>query len=168
MDRKHKEEEILALKETFEDINLLVVTHYSGLTVLELSDLRRRMREAGASFKVTKNRITKLALKGSKYENLTDVFAGPTAIAYSKDPISAAKVAVDFSKENEKLIVVGGGNGESFLDVNEIKVLASLPSLEEIRRRILGLINTPSSRLVGVLRAPANKLNNVITAYSKK
>lgn len=167
MDRTQKEEQVSSLRETFEGAELVVVTHYSGLTVAEMGDLRGKMRAEGASFKVTKNRLTKLALAGTKFEGLADMFAGPTAIAYSKDPVAAAKAAVNFSKDNEKLIVLGGAMGQESLDLNGVKALAKLPSLDELRAKLVGMISTPATRIAGVLQAPAGQVARVIGAHAQ-
>ena len=127
MDRTEKEEVVASLHKTFEDSSIVVVTHYSGLTVAEMGDLRNQMREAGASFKVSKNRLTRRALEGTKYQPLENLFTGPTGIAYSEDPVAAAKAAVNFSKTNDKLIDLGGALGDEQLDVAKIQSLASLP-----------------------------------------
>ncbi len=168
VDRAAKEQLVTSLNQTFNEAGLIVVTHYSGLTVGDLTDLRRQMRDAGASFKVTKNRLTRLALAGTKYEPLTDMFTGPTGIAVSPDPIAAAKVSVDFAKKNEKLIVLGGAMGGNVLDADGIKALASLPSLDALRGKIVGLLNAPAGKLVGVLQAPAGQMARVIGAYAAK
>jgi large subunit ribosomal protein L10 len=146
----------------------MVVTHYSGLSVADMTDLRGQMREAGASFKVTKNRLTRLALKGTKFESITDLFLGPTAVAYSADPVAAAKVVVDYGKRNEKLVVLGGALDDRILDVNGIKALASLPSLDALRAKLLGMLNTPATRIAGVLQAPAGQLARVVGAHAAK
>ena len=166
MDRIEKENLVASMHKTFEDSSIVVVTHYSGLTVSEMGNLRMRMRDVGASFKVTKNRLTRLALEGTKYQPLATMFTGPTAIAYSKDPVAAAKAAVAFSKDNEKLIVLGGALGQEQLDLAAIKALASLPSLEALRAKIVGVISTPATRIVGVLKAPAGQVARVIAAHS--
>jgi large subunit ribosomal protein L10 len=166
VDRTEKEDLVASLQKTFEDSSIVVVTHYSGLTVSEMSDLRMQMRDAGASFKVTKNRLTRRALEGTKYEPLEPMFKGPTAIAFSADPVAAAKAAVNFAKDNEKLILLGGALGEESLDLAAIKTLASLPSLETLRAKIVGMINTPATRIVGVLKAPAGQVARVISAHS--
>jgi large subunit ribosomal protein L10 len=166
VDRTQKEDMVATLRETFDEANMVVVTHYSGLTVAEMGDLRGQMREAGASFKVTKNRLTRLALEGTKYEGISDLFTGPTAIAYSDDAVAAAKVAVKFSKENEKLIVIGGALGSEVLDIDAVKSLATLPSLDELRGKIVGMLNTPATRIAGVLQAPAGQIARVISAKS--
>lgn len=167
MDRTEKEEVVASLKQTFEDSEIVVVTHYSGLTVADMTDLRGRMREAGASFKVTKNRLTRLALQGTKFEDLSDLMSGPTALAYSTDPVAAAKIAVNYSKDNEKLVILGGVfNGQS-LDVDGVNALAKLPSLDELRGKLVGMIQTPATRIAGVLQAPAGQVARVIGAYGQ-
>jgi large subunit ribosomal protein L10 len=155
---------VASLHQTFEDASIVVVTHYSGLTVAEMGELRDQIREAGAVFKVTKNRLTRRALEGTKYQSLEEMFTGPTAIAYSEDPVAAAKAAVGFSKTNSKLIVLGGALGEEQLDVNAVKSLASLPSLEELRAKIVGMTNTPATRIAVVLQAPAGQVARVLGA----
>ena len=164
MDRGQKEELVASMHQTFEDASMVVVTHYSGLTVAELGDLRKQMREAGASFKVTKNRLTRRAIDGTKFSPLSEMFIGPTAIAYSDDPVAPAKVAVKFAKGNEKLVVLGGALGEEMLDVDGVKALASLPGLDELRAKILGMITTPATRIAGVLQAPGGQVARVIAA----
>ena len=164
MDRAEKESIVASLHKTFEDVSIVVVTHYSGLTVAEMGELRDQMREAGAVFKVTKNRLTRRALEGTKYQSLEEMFTGPTAIAYSEDPVAAAKAAVNFSKTNDKLIVLGGALGDEQLDVNAVKSLASLPSLEELRAKIVGMISTPATRIAVVLQAPAGQVARVLGA----
>ena len=164
MDRAEKESMVASLHQTFEDVSIVVVTHYSGLTVAEMGELRDQMREAGAVFKVTKNRLTCRALEGTKYQSLEEMFTGPTAIAYSEDPVAAAKAAVNFSKTNNKLIVLGGALGDEQLDVNAVKSLASLPSLEELRAKIVGMISTPATRIAVVLQAPAGQVARVLGA----
>lgn len=168
MDRAEKAELVASLNKTFEDTSVVVVTHYSGLTVQEMGDLRSRVREAGAKFKVTKNRLTRRALEGTKYENLSDMFVGPTAIAYSDDPVAAAKATVNFAKDNDKLIVLGGAFGTDQLDADGVKALASLPSLDELRAKIVGMLSTPATRMAQVLQAPAGQVARVIGAYGQK
>ena len=168
MDRTEKEGLVAFLKDAFNETNIVVVTHYSGLTVAEMGDLRDRMREAGAKFKVTKNRLTRLALEGTRFQGISDMFKGPTAMAYSVDPVAAAKVAVEFAKKNDKLIVLGGALGEQALDADGVKALATLPSLDELRAKILGMLNTPATRIAGVLQAPAGQVARVIGAYANK
>ena len=168
MDRSEKEELVASLHKTFDEASMVVVTHYSGLTVAEMGDLRDQMREAGASFKVTKNRLTRLALQGTKFENLNDMFTGPTAIAYSGDPVAPAKVCMNFAKKNDKLVVMGGAFGEEKLDIAGIKTMASLPSLDELRAKIVGMLNTPATRIAGVLQAPAGQVARVLSARGQQ
>lgn len=149
-------------------MNLVVVTQQSGMTVAEASDLRRKMLNAGASYKVTKNRLTRLALEGTKYEALKELFTGPTAIAVSEDPVAAAKVCVEFAKANEKLIIVGGAMGETKLDPDAIKALASLPSLDELRGKLIGVLQAPATKVAGVVQAPASQLARVFSAYGSQ
>jgi len=168
VDRARKEDLVVELNGAFTDATLVVVTHQSGLTVAESTDLRRRMREAGASYKVTKNRLVKLALVGTPYEGITNLFEGPTAIAYSADPVAAARIAVSFSKENDKLVVIGGAMGENQLDAAGVKALAALPSLDELRGKLLCLLNAPATKVAGVLQAPAGQLARVLSAYAEQ
>ena len=168
VDRTEKAELVASLQQTFNDTSMVVVTHYSGLTVAEMSVLRDRMRESGAKFKVTKNRLTRLALKGTKFEPLSDMFTGPTAIAYSDDPVAAAKTSVGFAKENEKLIVLGGALGEEMLDADGVRALATLPSIDELRAKLVGLLNTPATKIAQVLQAPGGQVARVLKAYSEQ
>jgi large subunit ribosomal protein L10 len=168
VDRARKEDLVVELNGVFTDATLVVVTHQSGLTVAESTDLRRRMREAGASYKVTKNRLVKLALVGTPYEGITNLFEGPTAIAYSADPVAAARIAVSFSKENDKLVVIGGAMAENQLDAAGVKALAALPSLDELRGKLLCLLNAPATKVAGVLQAPASQLARVLSAYAEQ
>ena len=168
MDRAQKREAVANLNEVFANASSVVVTQYSGLNVAEISDLRRQMRKAGATFKVTKNRLTKLALDGTPYASISDLFNGPTAIAYSDDPIAPAKVAVDFAKGNNKLVVLGGAMGDSQLDVDGVKALASLPSLDELRGKFVGLLQAPATKLAGVIQAPSLQLARVLSAQGSK
>ena len=168
MERVKKEALVAELRQTFDENELLVVTHQSGLTVAEASDLRRQMRAAGARFKVTKNRLVKLALKGTKFEHLTDDFSGPTAIAVSVDPVAAAKVACGFANKNGKLTIVAGALGEKNLDVESVMALAKLPSLDELRGKIIGLLQAPAGKLASVTQAPASQLARVFGAYAAK
>jgi len=168
VDRSEKEKLVASLHKTLKSASLVVVTQQSGLTVAEASDLRRKMRAAGAGFKVAKNRLTRRALEGTSFRHLDSLFKGPTAIAYSADPVAAAKVVVEFSSKNEKLKVIGGGLGEKPLDQNAVKALATLPSLPELRAKLLGTIAAPATRLATVIRAPASQLARVIDAKAKK
>ncbi|CCQ74618.1 50S ribosomal protein L10 [Magnetospira sp. QH-2] len=168
MDRTEKQELVASMHQTFGDTSLVVVTHFTGMTVSELTDLRAKMREAGAQFQVTKNRLTRLALEGTDYEGLKDMFTGPTAMAYSEDPVAAAKVAVEFAKKNDKLVVLGGSLGNQLLDSDGVKALASLPSLDELRGKLVGLLAAPATKVAGVLQAPAGQLARVFGAYGEK
>lgn len=168
MDRGKKEALVAELRQTFDENELVVITHQTGLTVAEVSDLRRKMRDAGARFKVTKNRLVKLALKDTKFEHLADYFTGPTAIAVSVDPVAAAKVAVEFANKNEKLAIVSGALGEKGLDADSVKALAKLPSLDELRGKIVGLLQAPAGKLASVTQAPAAQLARVFSAYAAK
>ena len=168
MHRAQKQELVSSLHQTFEAANLVIVTHQSGMTVAEVSDLRRQMREAGASYKVTKNRLTRLALADTPFEALQSLFTGPTAIAYSDDPVAAAKVCVEFANKNDKLSVVGGALGGEMLDAAQVTALAKLPSLDELRAKLIGLIQAPATKLAGVTQAPAAQLARVFSAYAAK
>ena len=168
MDRAEKENLVASLHRTFSESAVVLVTHYSGLTVAEIGDLRKRMRDAGAGLKVTKNRLTRLALEDTRYGSLADLFKGPTAIAYANDPVAAAKVAVGYAKTNPKLVLLGGSVGGQLLDGEGVKALAALPSLDELRGRLVGLLNAPATRIAGVLQAPAGQLARVLSAYGER
>ena len=168
MDRAEKAETIEALKAEFTATSLVVVTHYTGLTVAELTDLRRRMRNAEASFKVTKNRLARIAIRDTDYAGLDDLFRGPTGIALSKNPVAAAKVAAAYAKENEKFVILGGSLGAQRLDVAGVQALATLPSIEALRAKLLGLILAPPTRLASIIQAPGGQLARVIKAYADK
>ena len=168
MNRSEKAESIAELNQIFKDASLMVVTRQSGLTVQEVTDLRRKVRAAGASYKVAKNRLTLRALEGTAFTALGPLFKGPTAIAYSKDPVAAAKVVSAFAKDNEKLTIVGGALGEKTLDVAGIQALAMLPSLDALRGKIIGLLQAPATKVAGVLQAPAGQLARVFSAYGAK
>lgn len=168
MDRTQKEELVASFNEAFSGATLVVVTSQDGLSVAQSTELRREMRNAGASFKVTKNRLTRLALKGTKFEHLSDLFKGPTGIAYSDDPVAAARVAVKFADDNDKFVVLGGGLDEQALDVSAVTALAKLPSLDELRGKLVGMIQTPATRIAGVTQAPAGQLARVISARAEQ
>lgn len=168
MERSRKKEWIAEANENFSNAGILIVTQYKGLTVAELDKLRARIRGAGASFKVTKNRLTKIAIKGTIYEGLSDKFVGPTAVAWAAEPVSAAKAIAEFAKDNDKLVLVGGAFGEKILGEAEIQTLAKLPSLDELRAQLIALIQTPATRIAGVTQAPAGQLARVFGAYGKK
>ncbi len=168
MNRTQKEQLVASLHGVFNETVLLVVTHQTGLSVAESTDLRRQMRAAGASFKVTKNRLARRALEGTKFEELSELFTGPTAIAYSQDPVAAAKVAVKFAEANGKLTILGGALDAQVFDAEGIKELAKLPSLDELRGRFVGLLQTPATRIAGVLQAPAGQIARLTSAYAAK
>lgn len=168
MDRAAKEELVASLHRTFNDSSAVVVAHYSGLTVAELGSLRVQMRGAGASVKVIKNRLAKRAIAGTPYQGLDALFQGPTAVAFASDPVAPAKVATAFAKTNNKLIIIGGGLGNQVLDAEGVKALASLPSLDELRAKLVGMLNTPATRIAGVLKAPHGQLVRVFAAYGEK
>ena len=168
MDRTEKREFVASLAAVFAETSMVVVTRNKGLTVAEVTDLRRRMRAAGVSFKVAKNRLASLALAGTRFDGIEPMLKGPTALAWSHDPVAAAKVAVEFAKTNEKLVVVGGALGSRTLDADGIKALAELPSLEMLRAQLAGLVATPATRIAGVLQAPAGQLARVFGAYAKR
>ena len=168
MEKAKKAEVVEELQSVFAESGSVVVAHYTGMTVADMGDLRTRMRANGASFKVAKNRLAMRALKGTPVEAIAHLFKGPTGIAYSKDPVAASKVAVAYAKDNEKLVILGGAVGSTALDANGVKALAELPSLDELRAKILGLLQAPATKIAGVLQAPAGQLARVISAYSKK
>jgi len=168
VNRSEKAEAIAELNQIFKDANLMVVTRQSGLTVQEVTDLRRKVRAAGASYKVAKNRLMLRALDGTAFKALGPMFTGPTAIAYSKDPVAAAKVISTFAKDNEKLSIVCGALGENTLDVAGVQALATLPSLDALRGKIIGLIQAPATKIAGILVAPAGQLARVFGAYGAK
>jgi large subunit ribosomal protein L10 len=159
---------VSTLNGVFSSAGVVVVAHYSGLNVAEMTTLRGRMKDAGASLKVAKNRLVKLALKGTDAEHISDLFQGPTVIAYSSDPVAAPKVASEFAKTNDKFVVLGGAMGATNLDAKGVEALASLPSLDELRAKIVGMIQTPATRIAGVLQAPGAQLARVLSAYASK
>ncbi|WOK37389.1 50S ribosomal protein L10 [Sphingomonas sp. C3-2] len=168
MDRAQKAELVAELNSVFSETSVVVITRNLGLTVAQSTDLRGKMREVGASYKVAKNRIAKIALEGTPYAPISDLLTGPTAIATSADPVAAAKAAVEFAKTNDKLEIVGGAMGETFLDADGVKALAALPSLDELRAKIVGLVQAPAQKLASVTQAPAGQLARVFGAYAAK
>jgi large subunit ribosomal protein L10 len=168
MDRAEKAQTVENLKADFGASSLAVVAHYSGLTVAELTDLRRKMGAAEVSFQVTKNRLARIAIKDTPFENLDGLFKGPTGVALSSDPVAAAKVATAFAKDNEKFVVLGASLGGQLLDVNGVKALATLPSIDALRAKLLGLIVAPATRIAGILQAPAGQLARVISAHAEQ
>jgi large subunit ribosomal protein L10 len=168
MERAEKTAAVDVLKGVFAGSGSVVVTHYTGLSVAEMTSLRGRMRDAGAQVKVVKNRLAKIALKGTPGEGASDMFTGPVAIAFAPDPVSAPKIAVEYAKTNDKLVVIGGFMGETVLDQGAVKNLASLPSLDELRGKLVGLIQAPAQKIAAVAQAPAGQLARVINAYAQK
>ena len=167
MDRAQKEAHVATLNSVFKDAGVIVVTHYKGLTVKQMTELRVAMGEAGAKFKVAKNSLVRLALAGTDAAGITDLFEGPTAVAYSDDPVAAPKVAAGFAKDNEDLVILGGVMGAEVLDAAAVKALAELPSLDELRGQIVGMITTPATRIARLLKEPGGTVARVLDAYSK-
>lgn len=168
MDRAGKAELVSTLGVTLAEAASVVVVRNLGMTVAQSTDLRQKMRDAGADFRVTKNRLAKIALEGTPYAGISDLLTGPTALATSTDPVAAAKIVVDFAKTNDKLEIVGGGMGSVLLDVDGVKALASLPSLDELRAKIIGLVQAPATKLAQIAAAPAGQLARVFGAYATK
>jgi large subunit ribosomal protein L10 len=168
MDRAQKSELVAGLNRTFSETGVVVITRNLGMTVAQSTALRTKMRDAGASYKVAKNRLAKLAIEGTPYVSIGALLTGPTAIATSSDPVAAAKVAVEFAKTNDKLEIVGGAMGDTVLDVEGVKALAMLPSLDELRAKIVGLISAPATKVVQIVQAPAGQLARVLGAYAAK
>lgn len=168
MERAQKREFVTELNSVFKESGSVVVAHYTGLTVAEMGDLRSRMRKAGGTVKVAKNRLAKIALQGTQAEGMSDLFSGQTLIAYAEDPVTAPKVASAYAKDNDKLVVLGGSFGETVLDAKAVKALADLPSLDELRAKLVGMIQTPASRIAQVTSAPGAQLARVFNAYAQK
>ncbi|MEZ0244324.1 MAG: 50S ribosomal protein L10 [Sphingomonas sp.] len=168
MDRAQKAEFVAELNRTFNEVGVVVVTRNLGLTVAQSSVLRTKMREAGATYKVSKNKLAKIALDGTDYLSLGDLLTGPVGLATSNDPVAAAKVAVEFAKTNDKFEIVGGAMGATALDADGIKALAQLPSLDELRAKIVGLLVAPATKLATITQAPAAQLARVLSAYAEK
>lgn len=168
MDRAQKAAAVAELKETFSEVGVVVVTRNLGMTVAQSTQLRIRMREAGASFKVSKNKLARIALDGTDYQGIGDMLTGPVGLATSTDPVAAAKVVVDFAKGNDKFEIVGGAMGSTALDVAGVQALATLPSLDELRAKIVGLVQAPATKLATIAQAPAAQLARVLQAYADK
>ena len=168
MDRAEKKAAIEALNGVFKASNVVVVAHYSGLTVAQMQTLRKQMRAAGASVKVAKNRLARIALEGTDVASIGSLLKGPTVIAYSDDVIAAPKVATDFAKAHDKFVILGGAMGKTALDQNGVKALAALPSLDELRARLIGLLVAPATKIAQLTNAPAAKVARVIQAYASK
>jgi len=168
VDRGAKEALVTQLHQSLAAATLVVVTQQKGLTVAETTKLRRQMREAGASFKVAKNRLARLALKGTAFESLSEQLKGPTGLAYSSDPVAAARVAVKYAKDNNKLSILGGAMSGQVFDAAGVDALSRLPSLDELRGKLIGLLQAPATKVAGVLQAPAGQLARVFSAYANK
>ena len=168
MDRAEKREFVTGLNDAFQNAGSVVVAHYAGITVAQMNDLRSKMRAAGGTVKVAKNRLAKIALQGTGSEGIVDLFKGQTLIAYSTDPIAAPKVASEFAKGNDKLVILGGAMGATALNADGVKALATLPSLDELRAKLVGMIATPATRIAQVVNAPAAQLARVFGAYARK
>ena len=167
MERAAKSELVSTLNGVFANTNVVVVAHYAGLTVADMQNLRAQMKQAGATVKVAKNRLAKIALEGTDVASISGLLQGPTLIAFSNDPVAAPKVAVNFAKANEKLVILGGAMGTTSLNVDGVKALAVLPSLDELRAKLVGLIQAPATKVATVVNAPAAKLARVFGAYAK-
>ncbi|WP_048886683.1 50S ribosomal protein L10 [Aurantiacibacter atlanticus] len=168
MDRSQKTDAVAQLNDVFNEVSVVVVTRNLGMTVDQSTELRTKMREAGASYKVAKNRLAKLALKDTDYAGIEEFLTGPTGLAWSADPVAAAKAAVDFAKSNDQLEIVGGSMGTQVLDEAGVRSLASMPSLDELRGTIVGLVNAPATKIARVVGEPAAKLARVFGAYGAK
>jgi large subunit ribosomal protein L10 len=168
MDRSQKADAVAELNRTFNEVGVVVVTRNLGMTVKQSTDLRNKMRAAGASYKVSKNKLAKIAAEGTDYSVIADLLTGPTALATSADPVAAAKVIAEFAKTNDKIEIVGGAMGAQLLDVEGVKALATLPSLDELRAKIVGLIVAPATKLATITQAPAAQIARVLSAYAEK
>ena len=168
VDRAAKQELVTTIHDVFKDTGVVVVAHYAGMTVAQMTEFRKRMKEAGGAVKVAKNTLAVLALKETDSEGISKLFKGQTCIAYSTDPMAAARIAVKYSRENDKLVILGGAMGKTVLDSASVKALADLPSLDELRAKILGLLMAPATEVAGVVQAPAGQLARVIQAYASK
>ena len=168
MDRAQKPIVVEELNRVFNEVNVVIVTRNLGLTVAQSTALRLKMRDGGATYKVTKNSLAKIATKGTVYESLSELLTGPVALASSIDPVAAAKIVVEFAKANDKLEIVGGAMGSTVLDVDGVKALATMPSLDELRAKIVGLVQAPATKVVQIVQAPAGQLARVFGAYAAK
>lgn len=168
MDRSQKAESVASLNAVFNEVGVVVVTRNLGMTVAQSTALRTKVREAGASYKVAKNRLAKLATVDTQYEGIADLLTGPTALASSVDPVAAAKAVVDFAKTTDRIEIVGGAMGSQVLDAEGIKALASMPSLDELRAKLIGLVQAPATKIAQLTTAPAAKLARVFAAYAEK
>ncbi len=167
MNRSEKKEFVQKLKDEIDSSSSVIVAHYSGLTVDESEQLRAEMRSNGAKFKVTKNRLTKLALEQTQFKDIADLFTGPTAIAFSDDPVAPAKVAVSFEKKLEKFKIIGGGYDGEKIDLEKINFLATLPSIDELRGKIIGLISAPAQKIALIVKEPASQMARLVSSKSE-
>ena len=168
MDRAQKEKLVEELAQIFESSGVVVVSHYAGLTVAEMQDLRARMREAGGSVRVAKNRLAKIALEGKPCESVGSLLTGMTVLSYSEDPVAAAKVAEAYAKDNDKFVILGGAMGETFLDPAGVKAVASMPSREELIASIVGCIGAPASNIAGAIGAPASNIASILSTIEER
>jgi large subunit ribosomal protein L10 len=168
LDRTEKHAFVELLAAVFAETSMVVVSQNKGLTVAEATNLRRRMRDAGATFKVAKNRLAVLALHGTRFDSIAPLLKGPTALAWARDPVAVAKAAVEFARTNDKFVILGGALGTQLLDAAGVKALSELPSLEALRAGLLGMIQTPATRIAGILQAPGGQIARVLAAYAKK
>jgi large subunit ribosomal protein L10 len=168
VERAAKAEQVTELKEVFKTANTVVVAHYAGLTVAQMQVLRKQARQAGTTVKVAKNRLAKIALEGTDVASIGSLLQGPTVIFYSNDPVGASKVTVDFAKAHEKFVILGGAMGKTSLDLNGVRALAALPSLDELRAKLVGLLMAPATKIAQLANAPAAKLARVVQAYANK
>nr|WP_210304888.1 50S ribosomal protein L10 [Chelatococcus composti] len=168
VDRAAKADLVATLNEVFKSTGVVVVAHYAGLTVADMQKLRREMKQVGATVKVAKNRLAKIALEGTDVASIGSLLRGPTLLAYSSDPVAAPKVAVEFAKANDKFVILGGAMGATALNTDGVKALASLPSLDELRGKLVGLIQAPATKIAQVVNAPAAKVARVFGAYAKR
>lgn len=167
MDRTEKRAFVAFLTKVFGSASIVIVTRNAGLTVDDATTLRRNIRAVGATYKVAKNRLTSRALDGTQFDSIKPLLKGPTALSWADEPVAVAKVLVEFAKKNDKLAIIGGAIGNQALDVNSIKALAELPSLDELRAKLVGMINTPATRIAGITQAPAGQLARVLGAYAR-
>jgi large subunit ribosomal protein L10 len=167
VDRAEKRKLVSTLNEAWKNTGVMVVAHYTGMTVAQMTDYRKRVREAGGQVKVAKNRLAKLALKGTVAEGVSDLLRGQTCLAYSEDPVAAARISVRYAKENDKLVILGGSMGKTLLDMNGVKSLAELPTLDELRATLISLLNAPATKIARIMQEPGAKLARVLQAKSK-
>jgi large subunit ribosomal protein L10 len=168
VDRAAKRELVRSLNAVFKDTGAIVVAHYAGLTVAQMTDYRRRVKEAGGQVKVAKNRLAKIAIKDTEAAGIVDLFKGPTCVAFSQDPLAAAKVAVKYAKENDKLVILGGTMGRTVLDPAGVRALAELPSLDELRAKLIGLLTAPATKIARTIKEPGAKLARVVQARASQ